>query len=75
MRSFTDNTGTVWQVALLEGSWGSTRLVFTRAGCGDVLQQELPAANQAQAMQMLTDMSEAELQQALAEAQPWDGST
>lgn len=71
MRSFDDEHGNPWQAALLEASYGTIMLVFSRIGAGDILQTLLDATHLRDAEQMLASADEARLRQLLTEAAPW----
>lgn len=72
MRSFTDNQGKRWQVALLDGSYGSVLLVFSPLGGGEIRKQVMQVENLAEAQAQLAQLDEAGLRRALATAEPWD---
>jgi len=73
MHSFEDEHGQTWQVAVLDASYGSVMLIFSRLGSTDLLQGDLFAADVAEAREMLAAMDEAELRSRLAKATPVDG--
>jgi hypothetical protein len=71
MRSFDDELGRHWQVALLEASFGNALMVFSRIGGEGVLHKPLDVANYHEAEQLLAEMDEAALRTLLAGAEPW----
>lgn len=71
MRSFADAEGKPWQAALLDASYGTVLLVFSRLGADTVRKIDLHAENLAAAQAMLEAMGEAELRANLARAEPW----
>lgn len=71
MRSFDDERGCHWQAALMEASFGSVVLVFTRIGGTGVLHTALDAANFPDAEAWLADASEDRLLAMLAGAETW----
>src|SRR6185312_4174464 len=71
MRSFDDLHDGHWQAALLDASYGNVRLVFSRAGAGEIRQLALPAENLRVAEDELATMDDARLRQLLAESEPW----
>lgn len=73
MHTFEDEQGQAWQVAVLDASFGSVMLVFSRHGSTDLLKGDLYAADVAEAREMLAAMDDAELRSRLAEAVPVDG--
>lgn len=74
MRSFEDEHNQAWQAAVLDASYGSVMLIFSQLGSTDLLKGDLPAADLAEAREMLAAMDEAELRLRLAEAVPVDGN-
>ncbi|TAL96156.1 MAG: hypothetical protein EPN69_04655 [Rhodanobacter sp.] len=73
MRTFDDAQGGHWQVALMEGSYGSVELIFGRIGGDQVLHRALDAevANLGAATELITQLDDADLCAYLAEATPW----
>ncbi|OOG49889.1 hypothetical protein [Polaromonas sp. C04] len=71
MRSFDDAQGNQWQAALLEASYGSYLVVFSRTGGDEVLKNELNASSLIEAEQLLAAMDEAGVRATLAGAVPW----
>ncbi|MGN6706556.1 MAG: hypothetical protein ACTHJO_10915 [Rhodanobacter sp.] len=71
MRSFEDIHGDHWQAALLDASYGNVRLVFSRAGVGEIRQLALSAENLRVAEDELAAMDDARLRQLLGESEPW----
>ena len=72
MRSFDDAQGGHWQVALMEGSYGSVELIFGRVEGDEVLHRALDAevANLGEAAQLVGEFDEATLRAYLAQATP-----
>lgn len=74
MRRFHDPQGTEWTVALSRGSYGSVTLVFAATGdTGRIYWSALEAATAAEGHGMLAGLSEAQLRERLAGAQPYTG--
>ncbi len=71
MRSFDDAQGNHWQAALLEASYGTVLVVFSRDGGDEVLKNELDATHLMEAEQWLSEMDETGLRATLAGAVPW----
>lgn len=71
MRSFEDERGGRWQAALLEGSYGSILVIFSRLGGDEILQSNLDSANIFEAEQWLSGIDDAGLKSALADAASW----
>jgi hypothetical protein len=71
MRSFDDAQGNHWQAALLEASYGTVLVIFSRTGGDEVLKNELDATNLIEAEQLLAAMDEASVRATLAGAVPW----
>jgi hypothetical protein len=71
MRSFDDELGRHWQVALLEASFGNALMVFSRIGGEGVLHKTLDTANYHEAEQWLAGADEAALRGMLDKAEPW----
>jgi hypothetical protein len=71
MRSFDDTRGGQWQAAVLEASYGSTLVVFSRLGDSAVRKTELDAENMGLAERQLQDMDESRLRELLAASVPW----
>lgn len=71
MRNFDDEQGRHWQAALLDGSYGSTWVVFSRLGDDGVRKAELSAENMRLAERELLDMDTAQLRALLASSEPW----
>lgn len=71
MRSFDDDRGGHWQAALLEGSYGSILVVFSRIGGDEIFQSSLGSANIAEAEQWLGGIDDSCLKGTLADAEPW----
>ncbi len=71
MRSFDDDQGQHWQAALLEASFGSVMLIFSRIGGGGVLHAPLDTANFSEAEQWLAGADEGALKDWLTKAEPW----
>ena len=72
MRSFQDQVGGTWQVALLDASYGTILLVFSPLGGAELRQLPSPAQNLAEAMDALNGMDDEALRRALDDASPWD---
>ncbi|HET8898222.1 MAG TPA: hypothetical protein VFN09_05550 [Rhodanobacteraceae bacterium] len=72
MRSVVDDRGRTWQAALLDGSYGNVRLVFSPLHGADVRQLLLGAETWLEAEAWLAALDEAGLRQQLAAALPWD---
>ncbi len=75
MRSFSDGTGRVWQADVIEASYGSMSMLFSRLGSFDVYQSPLAAGNRLSAEHEIAAFSEMELRTRLGEAELWPGST
>lgn len=71
MRTFDDNQGNAWQAAVLDASYGTMVLVFSRAGDGMVRKGLMDAENVRLAEQQLAEMSESQLRGQLANSEPW----
>lgn len=72
MRNFDDASGTIWQAALLEGSYGNILIVFSPARGDGVRQYALDAANRAEAEQRFAALDDDGLRALLVDAGPWD---
>ena len=72
MRSFEDAQGGHWQVAVMDGSYGSVELIFGRIGGDEVLSTALDteATNLGEAAQLVAELDEPGLRAYLAEATP-----
>lgn len=71
MRNFDDEQGQHWQAALLDGSYGSAWVVFSRLGDDGVRKVELNAENMRLAEQQLLDMDAAQLRALLVSSVSW----
>ena len=74
MRSFSDGTGRVWQADVIEASYGSMNMLFSRLGSFDVYQSPLAAGNRLSAEHEIAAFNEMELRARLGEAELWPGS-
>lgn len=72
MRSFDDDRGGQWQVAVLDASYGSMLLVFSHAGDSAVRKLAMSAENLRLAEQELVEMDESQLRRLLDESLPWE---
>lgn len=72
MRTFTDKDGRRWQAALLEASYGNILLTFNPFDDNTVSQVQIDADNMVEAGHKLYAFEEAQLQELLAKARPWD---
>lgn len=72
MRNFTDCSGKQWDATLLDASYGNILVIFSPVHGNDTRQKLMPAENQQEAQEQLTNMDEAQLRATLAEAKPWD---
>ncbi|WHZ18339.1 MAG: hypothetical protein OJF55_000488 [Rhodanobacteraceae bacterium] len=70
MRSFDDDAGGRWQAALMEASFGTVLLVFSRISGDGVLLKPLDAANFGEAERFLAAADEDRLRGLLVEAKP-----
>ncbi|MEO6972398.1 MAG: hypothetical protein ABI135_03115 [Rhodoferax sp.] len=71
MRSFDDAQGNRWEAAMLEASYGTMLVIFSRIGGDEVLKNTIDAASLPEAEQWLAEMDEAGLRTTLVEAVPW----
>jgi len=71
MRSFDDEHGGHWQAALLEASFGSILLIFSRIGGEGVVHRTLDTANYREAEQWLAGADDVALRTLLEKAEPW----
>ncbi|MHB8424842.1 MAG: hypothetical protein ACYDB9_06765 [Gammaproteobacteria bacterium] len=74
MRSFSDDTGRVWQADVVEASYGNMSMLFSRLGSFDVYQCPLAAGNRLSAEHEIAAFNEMELRARLGAAELWPGS-
>jgi len=72
MRSFDDDRGATWDVALERGSYGAYFLIFAQRSGGDLRRTTLAASTFAEAQQEFAGLTLAGLRARLAAADPWD---
>ena len=72
MRNFDDAQGHRWQATMLQASYGTVLVIFSRMDSDEVLKNTLDAVNLFDAEKLLADMDEAGLRAALAGAVPWN---
>lgn len=71
MRSFTDAEGALWDAAIERESYGACRLIFARRIGHELRHLLLEASTFEAARRELDDLSEADLRERLARAEPW----
>lgn len=71
MRTFADESGSAWSVALGRESFGTYVLLFTREDAPDVRKSVLPAESSADAEAEFAGLSDDALRARLASALPW----
>lgn len=71
MREFDDNTGRRWQVAILFGSYGEPRMIFSCVEDGELRFAPMQSPNQREAEAELAGLTETVLRHLLCDAQPW----
>ncbi len=74
MRFFHDPDGVEWFVTVGKESYGTMVLIFARSHSFDVRKFYFEASGRLAAESELSDLSDRELCEALAESQPWDGA-
>ena len=72
MRTLTDSQGEAWQAALLDASYGNIALLFSPLRGSDLRSCEMPADTLEEAEAQFRTMTDAELRDLLAQAQPWN---
>ncbi|MGH8822678.1 MAG: hypothetical protein ACREWJ_15505 [Rhodoferax sp.] len=71
MRNFDDAQGNRWQATMLEASYGTALVIFSRMGSDEVLKNTLDAVNLIDAEKLLAELDEAGLRATLDGAVPW----
>lgn len=71
MRSFSDGDGHTWQADVIEASYGSMIMLFSRLGSFELYQSALATDNRLLAESEIAALSEMELRTRLKEAEPW----
>lgn len=71
MRTFADEAGSQWSVALGRESFGTFVLLFTREDAVDVRKSMLPSEGSAQAESEFAELTDDALRARLASALPW----
>lgn len=71
MRSFTDEQGRHWEVAVGKESYGTLVLLFTARRNGELRRAALGSASRVEAEGELAGLSEDALRTQLAAAEPW----
>lgn len=69
MRIFNDAAGRRWEVATAFGSYGETRLIFSPLNGDELRSGAILAETQFEAEKILSDLSEADLQERLNKAE------
>ncbi len=72
MRSFSDEAGHGWDVAVGRGSWGAVVLLFAPRAEGGVRVAPLASETVRDAERELAEMSEQGLREQLAASRPWE---
>lgn len=71
MRSFEDNSGRQWDVAVSDESYGTQRLIFAARRGYEFRAHELELYSRLEAEQLLLRLADAELRALLAGAPAW----
>lgn len=72
MRTFADDAGRCWDVAVSTASYGAQTLIFAARGGGEMRASMLELHSHFEAEQMLLRAREEELRQLLTEAYAWN---
>lgn len=71
MRSFVDQEGRRWQAVVGKESYGMLVVLFSQDESREVLRSTLRAATRIEAESELAELTEVELRERLAAAEPW----
>ncbi len=71
MREFVDADGRVWDAVVGKESWGTLVIIFSPRDTGVAMKSILRAETSFDAEREVADMTEKELRDRLAVAQPW----